>query len=87
MIGLMTANTAFGHAANAPRQWVDEALQGVDEQLHPAIESHIRSQLDWRSYYLDRTTSRRPSGPAVGMQAHPSTSASDQTSRASAGQS
>ncbi|MGD1982450.1 MAG: hypothetical protein PVF93_00940 [Chromatiaceae bacterium] len=83
----MTATTALGHAANAPRQWVDEALQGVDEQLHPVIESHIRSQLDWRSYYLDRTMSSLQPGPSAGMQAQPSTSASDQASRPSAGQS
>ena len=86
LAGILTAAAAHGSATNAPRQWVDEALHGADEQLHPVIKNHIRSQLDWRSYYLDRATSRRPPGPAIGLQEPPRTGASDESSRSSASQ-
>lgn len=46
-------------AASAPQQWLTQSVQGVEERLHPVIESHIKSQLDWRSYYLDRPTTYR----------------------------
>lgn len=50
-------------AADLPEEWVDEALKGADEGVHRVIKDHIESQLDWRSYYLDRRDIRRPIAP------------------------
>lgn len=70
-------------AASAPQQWLNQSIQGVDEYLHPVIEDHIRSQLDWRSYYLDRPTASRPQAPSTGnleaMQPRSVTEASSQS--------
>ena len=41
-------------AADLPKAWIDEALQDTDESVHLIIKNHIKSQLDWRSYYKDR---------------------------------
>lgn len=54
-------------AADLPEEWVDEALEGVDEVVHVVIKNHIESQLDWRSFYLDRRKIRQPSVPPTSL--------------------
>jgi hypothetical protein len=50
-------------AAVLPGEPIDEALMDVDEDLQLVIKNHIESQLDWRSYYLDRRETWRPIPP------------------------
>jgi hypothetical protein len=41
-------------AADLPKAWINEALKDTDESVHLIIKNHMKSQLDWRSYYKDR---------------------------------
>jgi len=66
LLGLLPTVTAVRvDAANAPQQWLDRVTHGVEESLRPVVVDHLRSQLDWRSYYLDwNTTQGRIGAPA-----------------------
>lgn len=63
---LLSLAAAAGDAASAPQQWLDQSTDGIGEHLHPVIEDHTKSQLDWRSYFLDRPTPHRPQAPSSG---------------------
>ncbi len=59
---LVLANASV-MAVGLPKEWIDEALAGADEGVHLVIKNHLKSRLDWRSYYLDRRETRRPISP------------------------
>lgn len=64
MLMLSLSASVPAAAADLPQAWMDEALEDVDEGLHRIIRDQMKSRLDWRSYYRDRTEVRRdPADP------------------------
>ena len=60
-----------------PGEWIDKALMSSDEGVRPVIEGHIESQLDWRSYYLDRRETRRTIPPPSSLRSQEPLSLND----------
>ncbi|MGB5199927.1 MAG: hypothetical protein WBN68_14430 [Sedimenticolaceae bacterium] len=61
---LLTLANVSVMAVGLPKEWIDEALAGADERVHLVIKNHMKSRLDWRSYYLDRRETRRRISPS-----------------------
>ena len=55
-------------AAVLPGEWIDESLMNSGGDVDHVIKGHIESQLDWRSYYLDRRETWRPIPPPTSLQ-------------------
>lgn len=71
-------------AAGLPEEWLDQALRGVDKGAQAVIRNHIESQLDWRSYYLNRREIRQPSVPPDSLRLHEPFSLNDRSNGAGA---